>query len=171
MSGSQFEEINGSLYVGRMKIGETIHELRTALGLSLEQVAAKVGVPYQQIWRYEQQDHIDARRLLQIAAALHAPLSQFLGAEVAELEGAAGLTPAELELRDLYREAKAEEQPELLQLLELLQRDQDGLRLVRLYRLLGDAPRRRLLGLAMGVATESGLDVAEALAPPKAEAK
>lgn len=68
-------------------IGEMIRRLREAKGMSQGKLAELIGVSYQQIQSHEQQDKIQARRLMRIAQALEAPLSAFLGPEVRELEG------------------------------------------------------------------------------------
>ena len=59
-------------------IGERIHELRIARGLSRQQIAAKVGVTHQQFQKYEKgTNRISAGRLASIAKALKKPVAYF----------------------------------------------------------------------------------------------
>jgi transcriptional regulator with XRE-family HTH domain len=61
-------------------IGERIRARRTELGLTQEQLAAGLGVSYQQIQKYESGvSRIAASRLVALAARLEAPITFFLG--------------------------------------------------------------------------------------------
>lgn len=52
-------------------IGTKIHELRITLGLSRQQLAAKIGVTHQQLQKYEKgTNRVSAGRLMAIAKAL-----------------------------------------------------------------------------------------------------
>jgi transcriptional regulator with XRE-family HTH domain len=85
-------------------IGSNIRRWRQQLGWSQADLGAKVGVSWQQIQKYEKQDHCEVRRLLAIAKELGQPLSAFLGPELVELERAAGAldTPDPLEVELLF---------------------------------------------------------------------
>ncbi len=59
-------------------IGERIHELRISMGLSRQQLAAKIGVTHQQLQKYEKgTNRISAGRLAAISASLKKPVSFF----------------------------------------------------------------------------------------------
>jgi transcriptional regulator with XRE-family HTH domain len=59
-------------------IGMKIHELRISMGLSRQQLAAKIGVTHQQLQKYEKgTNRISAGRLAAIAGALNKPVSFF----------------------------------------------------------------------------------------------
>lgn len=59
-------------------IGMKIHELRISMGLSRQQLAAKIGVTHQQLQKYEKgTNRISAGRLSMIAKALNKPVSFF----------------------------------------------------------------------------------------------
>lgn len=59
-------------------IGMRIHELRISMGLSRQQLAAKIGVTHQQLQKYEKgTNRISAGRLVAIAQALNKPVSFF----------------------------------------------------------------------------------------------
>jgi len=59
-------------------IGEKIQELRIAMGLSRQQLAAEVGVTHQQLQKYEKgTNRISAGRLAAISKALKKPISYF----------------------------------------------------------------------------------------------
>jgi transcriptional regulator with XRE-family HTH domain len=148
VSGS-VENPNGPLYylgMERKPIGEIIRELRTAKGWSQQRLAEPVGTTYQQIYRHEQADSIEANRLLKIALALEAPLSAFLGPEVRALEGMPGGSEDQA--------MTAKERAEADQLLKL---DADGRRLVALYLRLPEAERRQLLQEAGKIGIASGV--------------
>lgn len=59
-------------------IGIKIHELRISMGLSRQQLAAKIGVTHQQLQKYEKgTNRISAGRLMAIAKALGKTVSYF----------------------------------------------------------------------------------------------
>lgn len=59
-------------------IGMKIHELRISMGLSRQQLAAKIGVTHQQLQKYEKgTNRISAGRLAAIAKALNKPVAFF----------------------------------------------------------------------------------------------
>lgn len=59
--------------------GEKIHELRLAMGLSREQLAGKIDVTHQQLYKYEKGDNrITLGRMVLIAKALKRPISYFI---------------------------------------------------------------------------------------------
>jgi transcriptional regulator with XRE-family HTH domain len=59
-------------------IGVKIHELRISMGLSRQQLAAKIGVTHQQLQKYEKgTNRISAGRLMAIAKALGKTVSFF----------------------------------------------------------------------------------------------
>jgi transcriptional regulator with XRE-family HTH domain len=59
-------------------VGHHILQRRTALGLSLQQFSAIIGVTYQQAHKYERgHNRVTAGRLYQIANALEVPVSWF----------------------------------------------------------------------------------------------
>jgi transcriptional regulator with XRE-family HTH domain len=59
-------------------IGMKIHELRVSMGLSRQQLAAKIYVTHQQLQKYEKgTNRISAGRLVSIAKALRKPVSYF----------------------------------------------------------------------------------------------
>lgn len=129
-----------------MQIGEAITRERERRGFTRAELARQVGVSWQQVQKWEQQDTISAPRLLQIANALGAPLSAFLGDQVRELEGQAGLSPEEqawVELRrQLVADGRLEEAERLLEL------DEDGRRLVAIWQAVGEDARLEILGEA-----------------------
>jgi transcriptional regulator with XRE-family HTH domain len=60
------------------RIGQKIHELRIAMGLSRHQLAERIGVTHQQTQKYEKGvNRISAGRLAQIATALNKPIGFF----------------------------------------------------------------------------------------------
>lgn len=59
-------------------IGTKIHELRISMGLSRQQLAAKIGVTHQQLQKYEKgTNRISAGRLMAIAKSLGKTVSYF----------------------------------------------------------------------------------------------
>jgi transcriptional regulator with XRE-family HTH domain len=59
-------------------IGVKIHELRITMGLSRQQLAARISVTHQQLQKYEKgTNRISAGRLASIAKALRKPVSYF----------------------------------------------------------------------------------------------
>ena len=67
-------------------VGTRIRERRTVLGISQQQLAATLGLTYQQAHKYERgHNRISAGRLYEIAEALAVPVSWFYeGAETAD---------------------------------------------------------------------------------------
>ncbi len=61
-----------------MLIGMKIHELRISMGLSRQQLAARIDVTHQQLHKYEKgTNRISAGRLVTIAQALNKPTAFF----------------------------------------------------------------------------------------------
>ena len=61
-------------------VGRRVCERRVALGLTASQFAEIIGVTYQQALKYERgADRLSAGRLYEIACALGAPITYFLG--------------------------------------------------------------------------------------------
>ncbi len=59
-------------------IGMKIHELRISMGLSRQQLAAKIGVTHQQLQKYEKgTNRISAGRLAAISQSLNKPVAFF----------------------------------------------------------------------------------------------
>lgn len=135
-------------------IGETILKRRKARGMSQAQLAAAIQVSYRQIQRWEKADYIEAHRLLQIAAALGLPLSAFLGDQVRELEGEAGLSAAERDLVERLRGLPEERREKML---PLLGADEGVERLVDVYLRLPEAERRQLLAEAGRIGITAGV--------------
>jgi transcriptional regulator with XRE-family HTH domain len=110
-----------------LHLGRRLRRRRRLLGLTQQQLAAVVGVRFQQIQKYEcGANRISAARLWRIAEALEVPISYFYD----------GLSEGE-------RESKSETDAGG----EILAR-KETLDLVRAYYRLGERPRRRLLDLA-----------------------
>jgi transcriptional regulator with XRE-family HTH domain len=117
-----------------LHLGRRLRRRRRLLGLTQQQLAASVGVRFQQIQKYEcGANRISAARLWRIAAALEVPVGYFYE----------GLAEAG------RREANGEhaEGGEVLARKETLD-------LVRAYYRLGERPRRRLLDLAKSLDTQ-----------------
>lgn len=107
-------------------LGRRLRRRRRLLGLTQQQLAAQVGVRFQQIQKYEcGANRISAARLWQLAEALEVPVGYFYE----------GLTSAD---RPAPREADSGE-------VMARKETQD---LIRAYYQLGERPRRRLLDLA-----------------------
>lgn len=67
-------------------VGERINVLRLTKGLSLEQLASKIGVKHQQLHKYESaSNRVSAGRLAAIARALKKPISYFFDEEDIEI--------------------------------------------------------------------------------------
>jgi len=61
-------------------VGERIHILREAKGLTLKQLSQEIGVTFQQLFKYEKCiNKISCGRLYLIAKALKRPVSYFFG--------------------------------------------------------------------------------------------
>lgn len=59
-------------------VGERIREIRQTKGISQEALAAKIGITYQQLQKYEKaENRISASRLFDLAYALKTPISSF----------------------------------------------------------------------------------------------
>lgn len=127
-------------------IGEMIRALREQQGVGKVEMGRRLGVSYQMVTHIEEHAEIRAQRLLQICQALGVPLSHFLGDQVRELEGQAGLSPEEqawVELRrQLVADGRLEEAERLLEL------DEDGRRLVAIWQAVGEDARLEILGEA-----------------------
>lgn len=108
-------------------LGKRLRRRRRLLGLTQQQLAAAVGVRFQQIQKYEcGANRISAARLWQLSEALEVPVGYFYDG-----------------LSDVRRETAGEsaEGGEMFARKETLD-------LIRAYYLLGERPRRRLLDLA-----------------------
>ena len=59
-------------------VGEKLHEIRKRRGLSLQSIATRMGISYQQLQKYEAgSDRISVSRLYDAAVILESPLSVF----------------------------------------------------------------------------------------------
>ena len=111
-----------------LHLGRRLRRRRRLLGLTQQQLAAVVGVRFQQIQKYEcGANRISAARLWRIAEALEVPISYFYDG--------------------LADNARSEAKTEADAGGEILAR-KETLDLVRAYYRLGERPRRRLLDLA-----------------------
>ena len=120
-----------------LHLGKRLRRRRRLLGLTQQQLAAAVGVRFQQIQKYEcGANRISAARLWSLAEALEVPVSYFYD----------GLAKASRE--DLTGERTDGG--------EVLAR-KETLDLVRAYYQLGERPRRRLLDLAKSLNGEAEL--------------
>jgi transcriptional regulator with XRE-family HTH domain len=113
-----------------LHLGRRIFRRRRILGLTQQQVAAKVGVGFQQIQKYEcGASTIAAGRMFQLAEALEAPVSYFFdGLETAKDASDRALKPG----------APAD---------EVVSQDETQ-ELIEAYYRMGQRPRRGLLALA-----------------------
>jgi transcriptional regulator with XRE-family HTH domain len=111
-----------------LHLGRRLRRRRRLLGLTQQQLAAVVGVRFQQIQKYEcGANRISAARLWRIAEALEVPISYFYD----------GLGESERSDNKIETDGGG----------EILAR-KETLDLVRAYYRLGERPRRRLLDLA-----------------------
>lgn len=111
-----------------LHLGKRLRRRRRLLGLTQQQLAAAVGVRFQQIQKYEcGANRISAARLWGLAEALEVPIGYFYE----------GLTPT----------PRPDVAAERADGGEVLAR-KETLDLVRAYYRLGERPRRRLLDLA-----------------------
>ena len=111
-----------------LHLGKRLRRRRRLLGLTQQQLAAAVGVRFQQIQKYEcGANRISAARLWSLAEALEVPVGYFYDG----LASDAHEEPAEERLESGEVLARKETQD-----------------LVRAYYQLGERPRRRLLDLA-----------------------
>ncbi len=78
VAGRGPERLSGSAALADRHVGNRILERRMTLGLSLQQLAALIGVTYQQAHKYERgMNRITAGRLYDISHALGVPVSWF----------------------------------------------------------------------------------------------
>jgi transcriptional regulator with XRE-family HTH domain len=120
-----------------LHLGKRLRRRRRLLGLTQQQLAASVGVRFQQIQKYEcGANRISAARLWSLAEALEVPVAYFYDG----LSAASTSRPTE----------PANERAEGG---EVLAR-KETLDLVRAYYQLGERPRRRLLDLAKSLNTD-----------------
>lgn len=118
-------------------LGKRLRRRRRLLGLTQEQLGAKVGVRFQQIQKYEcGANRISAARIWQLAEALESPLTYFYDGLKEALEG-----------REDEEEGEEHPRSETLDIIEA-------------YYQLEETPRRRLLDLARAMRTEHGLEAA-----------
>jgi len=77
------EEVSIEIAVNSMnaQIGERIRIRRLQLGLSLDELAGRIGVNYQQVQKYETGDRVAGGRLMVIAKALKVSINYFFGIE------------------------------------------------------------------------------------------
>ncbi len=110
-----------------LHLGKRLRRRRRLLGLTQQQLAAVVGVRFQQIQKYEcGANRISAARLWSLAAALDVPVGYFYeGLDGVHHEGVGGRVESG----------------------EVLAR-KETLDLIKAYYQLGERPRRRLLDLA-----------------------
>ena len=107
-------------------LGKRLRRRRRLLGLTQQQLAAAVGVRFQQIQKYEcGANRISAARLWQLSEALEVPVGYFYD----------GLSEVRRETADSAEGGEMFARKETLDL-------------IRAYYLLGERPRRRLLDLA-----------------------
>ena len=116
-----------------LHLGRRLRRRRRLLGLTQQQLAAVVGVRFQQIQKYEcGANRISAARLWQLAEALETPVSYFYD----------GLAEA------VARDASEERAGEMFSRKETLD-------LIQAYYRLSERPRRRLLDLAKSLDAEN----------------
>lgn len=121
-----------------LHLGRRLRRRRRLLGLTQQQLAAAVGIRFQQIQKYEcGANRISAARLWQLSQALEVPVAFFY-------EGL-----AEQQSR---RERDAQATPDARGG-EVMAR-KETMDLIRAYYQLGERPRRRLLDLAKSLNTE-----------------
>lgn len=109
-----------------LHLGRRLRRRRRLLGLTQQQLAAQVGIRFQQIQKYEcGANRISAARLWQLAEALESPVSYFYD----------GLAEA-LERKEIPAAGG-----------EMFSR-KETIDLIQAYYQLGERPRRRLLDLA-----------------------
>ncbi len=75
-------------------VGKRVRQQRTALGMSQENLASKLGVTFQQVQKYEKgANRIGASRLFQVSQALQVPISHFFEG-FSEIPGKTKMPPA-----------------------------------------------------------------------------
>jgi transcriptional regulator with XRE-family HTH domain len=117
-----------------LHLGRRLRRRRRLLGLTQQQLAAQVGIRFQQIQKYEcGANRISAARLWQLSEALEAPVSYFYD----------GLAEA-LERRETAQTNHGGEMYSRKETLDLIQA----------YYQLDEKPRRRLLDLAKSLHVE-----------------
>ena len=107
-------------------VGKKIRQRRWLVGMTQQQLAAEVGIKFQQIQKYETgANRVSASRLWDIAATLDVQISFFFeGLEPSEENGVNGAVPSDL------------------------MADKEALDLVRSYYAIPETQRRRLFDLA-----------------------
>jgi transcriptional regulator with XRE-family HTH domain len=112
-------------------VGKRVRHRRWLVGMTQQQLAAKVGIKFQQIQKYETgANRVSASRLWDIADALDVPVAFFFeGLEESQQEDAAAPTKAEAVPADLLG-------------------DKEALDLIRSYYAIPENQRRRLFDLA-----------------------
>ncbi|MEW6596319.1 MAG: helix-turn-helix transcriptional regulator [Pseudomonadota bacterium] len=122
-----------------LHLGKRLRRRRRLLGLTQQQLAASVGIRFQQIQKYEcGANRISAARLWQLSEALEVPVGYFYD----------GLAEAREK-----REAAAAAEPRSG---EMMAR-KETMDLIRAYYQLGERPRRRLLDLAKSLNNDNSL--------------
>jgi transcriptional regulator with XRE-family HTH domain len=122
-----------------LHLGRRLRRRRRLLGLTQQQLAATVGIRFQQIQKYEcGANRISAARLWQLSEALEIPIGYFYDGLI------------EVQAR---REREALAAPEARSG-EMMAR-KETMDLIRAYYQLGERPRRRLLDLAKSLNSES----------------
>jgi transcriptional regulator with XRE-family HTH domain len=123
-----------------LHLGKRLRRRRRLLGLTQQQLAAAVGIRFQQVQKYEcGSNRISASRLWQLAAALEVPVGYFYDG-LDENEAAPSAVVVAEEPRAGEVMARKETQD-----------------LIRAYYQLGERPRRRLLDLAKSLNTDSAV--------------
>lgn len=124
-----------------LHLGRRLRRRRRLLGLTQQQLAAAIGIRFQQIQKYEcGANRISAARLWQLAEALEIPVSYFY--DGLKMSG---------RREDLAAPAAEDQGPG-----EVMAR-KETLDLIRAYYQLGERPRRRLLDLAKSLNASPGV--------------
>ena len=101
-------------------IGQRLRTRRKAVGLSQEQLAARVGVTFQQLQKYEKgTNRISASRLFGLAQVLSTPVSHFfegLATYETEPDGVTAANSDEAAVLTAFREARPETRAHLIAL-------------------------------------------------------
>jgi transcriptional regulator with XRE-family HTH domain len=116
-----------------LHVGKQIRQRRWLLGMTQQQLAQAVGIRFQQVQKYESgANRVSASRLWDLAKALSAPVTYFFdGLDQDNVDGAAKSFAAAVEDKDTHD-------------------------MMRAYLGLEQAPRRRLLDLALAMHEMSG---------------
>lgn len=81
------------------QVGERIRRRRILLGMTQDQLAAALGISYQQVQKYETSaNRVSAGRLAQIARVLDAPVGWFFGTHERSGDDGAGTSRTVIEL-------------------------------------------------------------------------